>query len=223
MKSMKLILESWRGKNLNELEDPRSPSPMSYEHEGAADDFRQQIMNLVFKLAPLTLDPKTAAAVEVEIRDVLNTLNIGTDPRSNLNKEEKQKSTKKYDDHEDLKGDQDELPDGLQKAIIKKAGGDPEEEEEKEKPLKEFGSEEYGLQTKEFEPIPGLDSDNSKEAQLRQIVADKQMGKVDGTTVDMTSANVILQVLDALNPQNREKYLNLPVKDMADIAFKMMK
>ena len=85
---MKLILESWREKSLNELEDPRSPSPMSYEHEGAADDFRQQIMNLVFKLAPLTLDPKTAAAVEVEIRDVLNTLNIGTDPRSKLNKEE---------------------------------------------------------------------------------------------------------------------------------------
>ena len=205
MKSMKLILESWREKNLNELEDPRSPSPMSYEHEGAADDFRQQIMNLVFKLAPLTLDPKTAAAVEVEIRDVLNTLNIGTDPRSNLNKEEKQKSTKKYDDHEDLKGDQDELPDGLQKAIIKKAGGDPEEEE------KEKVKEAAGM------------SGNPKEDALRQIVADKQMGKVDGTSVDMTSANVILQVLDALNPQNREKYLNLPVKDMADIAFKMMK
>tara|TARA_A100001391_G_scaffold200322_1_gene184653 strand:+ start:523 stop:1140 length:618 start_codon:yes stop_codon:yes gene_type:complete len=205
MKSMKLILESWRGKNLNELEDPRSPSPMSYEHEGAADDFRQQIMNLVFKLAPLTLDPKTAAAVEIEIRDVLNTLNIGTDPRSKLNKEEKQKSTKKYDDHEDLKGDQDELPDGLQKAIIKKAGGDPEEEE------KEKVKEAAGM------------SGNPKEDALRQIVADKQMGKVDGTTVDMTSANVILQVLDALNPQNREKYLNLPVKDMADIAFKMMK
>ena len=205
MKSMKLILESWREKNLNELEDPRSPSPMSYEHEGAADDFRQQIMNLVLKLAPLTLDPKTADAVEIEIRDVLNTLGIGTDPRSKLNKEGKQKSTKKYDDHEDLKGDQDELPDGLQKAIIKKAGGDPEEEE------KEKVKEAAGM------------SGNPKEDALRQIVADKQMGKVDGTSVDMTSANVILQVLDALNPQNREKYLNLPVKDMADIAFKMMK
>ena len=30
----------------------------------------------------------------------------------------------------------------------------------KEELLKEFGSEEYGLQTKEFEPIPGLDSDS---------------------------------------------------------------
>ena len=27
----------------------------------------------------------------------------------------------------------------------------------KEELLKEFGSEEYGLQTKEFEPVPGLD------------------------------------------------------------------
>ena len=68
--------------NLQELGDPRSPSPMSWEHEGAADDFRTQVMNLVLQLGPLTLDPKTAAAVEVEIRDVLNTLNIGTDPRS---------------------------------------------------------------------------------------------------------------------------------------------
>ena len=49
------------------------------------------------------------------------------------NLEEKQKSTEKYDDSKKLKGGQDELPDGLQKAIIKKAGGDTEEEEGKEK------------------------------------------------------------------------------------------
>jgi len=69
---------------INELEDPRSPSPMSYEYEGAADDFRKQIMNLVLQLGPLTLEPKLANAVEIEIRDVLNTLGIGTDPRSRL-------------------------------------------------------------------------------------------------------------------------------------------
>ena len=78
--------------NLQELEDPRSPSPMSWEHEGAADDFRNQIMNLVFKLAPLTLDPKTANAVEIEIRDVLNTLNIGTNPRDQYRQEESKKA-----------------------------------------------------------------------------------------------------------------------------------
>jgi len=41
-----------------------------------------------------------------------------------------EKSTKKYDDNPKLKGDQDELPDGLQKAIIDKEGGDADEEEE---------------------------------------------------------------------------------------------
>ena len=67
---------------INELEDPRSPNKPSYEHEGHADDFRRQVMNLVLRLGPLTLEPTLAAAVEVEIRDVLNTLGIGTDPRS---------------------------------------------------------------------------------------------------------------------------------------------
>jgi len=47
--------------------------------------------------------------------------------------EEKAKSTKKYDDDPKLKGDQDELPDQLQKAIIDKEGGDDEEGDEKEK------------------------------------------------------------------------------------------
>ena len=76
---------------INELEDPRSPSPKSYEYEGAADDFRKQIMNLVLQLGPLTLDPKTANAVEIEIRDVLNTLGIGSDPRSQYRQEEAKK------------------------------------------------------------------------------------------------------------------------------------
>ena len=44
--------------------------------------------------------------------------------------EEKAKSTKKYDDNPNLKGDQDELPDSLQKAIIDKEGGDADEEDE---------------------------------------------------------------------------------------------
>ena len=47
--------------------------------------------------------------------------------------EEKTKSTKKYDDIPKLKGDQDELPDQLQKAIIDKAGGDADEDDEEEK------------------------------------------------------------------------------------------
>ena len=54
----------------------------------------------------------------------------GMKPSDHSYNEAKQKSTEKYDDNPKLKGDQDELPDGLQKAIIKKAGGDAEEEDE---------------------------------------------------------------------------------------------
>ena len=44
--------------------------------------------------------------------------------------EEEAKSTKKYDDNKNLKGDQDKLPDHLQKGIIKKADpNDPELDE----------------------------------------------------------------------------------------------
>ena len=89
--------------------------------------------------------------------------------------------------------------------------------------LKEFGSEEYGLQTKEFEPIPGVDFDNPKEAQLRQIVSDKQRGKVEGTMVDLFSASAIVSVLDALNETNKEKFMKLPVVMISEIAFRMMK
>ena len=89
--------------------------------------------------------------------------------------------------------------------------------------LKEFGSEEYGLQTKEFEPVPGLDFDNPKEAQLRQIVSDKQRGKVEGVMVDLFTASAIVSVLDAINDANKEKLLELPVERMATIAFNMMK
>ena len=45
-------------------------------NEGAADDFRKQLMNLVLRLGPLTLEPKLAAAVEIEIRDVLRAEDI---------------------------------------------------------------------------------------------------------------------------------------------------
>ena len=93
----------------------------------------------------------------------------------------------------------------------------------KEELLKEFGSEEYGLQTKEFEPIPELEFDNPKEAQLRQIVSDKQRGKVEGVMVDLFTASAIVSVLDAINDANKEKLLELPVERMATIAFNMMK
>ena len=119
---------------LRELEDPRSPSPMSYESPGAADDFRTQLMNLVLKLAPLTLDPKKANAVEIEIRDVLNTLGIGTDPRSRMRQEEalkgKQKELDVDDDGKIEAEDFAKLRKGLRD---KDVGEDSEDKDDKKK------------------------------------------------------------------------------------------
>ena len=108
--------------SLQEYVDPRSPSKMSYEHEGSADDFRTQVMNLVIQLAPLTLDPKTAAAVEVEIRDVLNTLGIGTDPRSRFAGNRKDKDEDKKEDGLENPEKADLDDDGELSAYEKKRG-----------------------------------------------------------------------------------------------------
>ena len=118
---------------LQELEDPRSPSPMSYESPGAADDFRSQVMNLVLKLAPLTLEPKKANAVEIEIRDVLNTLGIGTDPRSRMRQEEALKGKQKELDVDDDGKIEAEDFAKLRKGLRDKDVGDDEEDEDDKK------------------------------------------------------------------------------------------
>ena len=62
-----------------------------------------------------------------------------------------------------------------------------------------------------------------KEAALRQIVAQHQNAKIQGVTVDAQTANILVQVMDALNPTNKQKFLNMPIKRMADFAWSMVK
>lgn len=137
--------------------------------------------------------------------------------------EEKPKDTKKYDDSKKLKGGQDELPDELQKAIIKKAGGDPEEEEE-EKKVDEAHEGGEGVHDIFNLPEPEAvePSGDPKVDALRQIVADKQYAEVDGVKVDMQTASLLLQIIDGLNPQNKENFLERPIEQMADIAYKIL-
>ena len=137
------------------------------------------------------------------------------------NLDEKQKSTEKYDGNKKLKGDQDELPDGLQKAIIKKAGGDTEEEEEKVEEANEGGEGVHDILNLP-EPEAVESSGNPKVDALRQIVADKQYAKVDGVSVDLTTANLLLQILDALSPANKENFLGKPIEQMVSIAYKIL-
>ena len=137
--------------------------------------------------------------------------------------EEKPKDTKKYDDSKKLKGDQDELPDELQKAIIKKGGGDPEEEEG-EKKVDEANEGGEGVHDIFNLPEPEAvePSGDPKVDALRQIVADKQYAKVDGMNIDMQTASLLLQIIDGLNPQNKENFLGRPIEQMADIAYKIL-
>ena len=73
------------------------------------------------------------------------------------------------------------------------------------------------------EPEAVEPSGNPKEDAFRQIVASSSAGKVDGQMVDLFSASAVVKVLDALSPQNKEKFLDMPAAAMVGIAFKLMK
>ena len=62
-----------------------------------------------------------------------------------------------------------------------------------------------------------------KLAALRDIVAEGQYAKIDGSTVDLFSASVMTRVYDALNEVNRAKFLALPISKMAKLAFQLLK
>lgn len=59
-------------------------------------------------------------------------------------------------------------------------------------------------------------------ATLRNIVAHHQHAKVNGTRVDVTTAQVILKVYDALSDTNKARMAALPVATMAKIAWKFI-
>jgi hypothetical protein len=60
-------------------------------------------------------------------------------------------------------------------------------------------------------------------AAFRKIVAEKQYAKIDGVMVDLFSASAVVQVYDALNPDNQKKYAAMPAAKMAAAAFQLMK
>ena len=73
------------------------------------------------------------------------------------------------------------------------------------------------------EPEAVESSGNPKEDAIRQIVASSSRGRVDGQMLDLFSAGAIVSVLDALGPENKARYLKMPVAKMADMAFKLTK
>ena len=57
---------------------------------------------------------------------------------------------------------------------------------------------------------------------LREIVKEHQAMMVDGQLVDATTANMLVQVCDALNAKNRSKFLGFTVDKMAHVGWKLV-
>lgn len=54
---------------------------------------------------------------------------------------------------------------------------------------------------------------------LRKIVIDCQHMKVDGMTIDLTTAQRMIAVHDALSPANQEKFGSLPMPRLVDFCW----
>ena len=58
---------------------------------------------------------------------------------------------------------------------------------------------------------------------IGSIIGKKQAQKISGVLVDMQTALVIMKVWNALGSSNRAKFEKLPIKQMATVAWKLMK
>ena len=58
---------------------------------------------------------------------------------------------------------------------------------------------------------------------IGSIIGKKQAQKISGVLVDMQTALVIMKVWNALGASNRSKFEKLPIKQMANVAWKLVK
>ena len=58
---------------------------------------------------------------------------------------------------------------------------------------------------------------------FRNIVESQSYAKIDGCMIDVTSANVVVKIYDALNENNKLKFSSLTAENMAKVAFKLIK
>ncbi len=59
-------------------------------------------------------------------------------------------------------------------------------------------------------------------AALRKIVKEHQYAEIQGVMVDATTANVALQVYDALSPKNQRNMASLPIDKMVDLVWRLV-
>ena len=59
-------------------------------------------------------------------------------------------------------------------------------------------------------------------AAIRRIVAEGQYAVVDRTMMDLFTASAIVQVYDALNAANQDRFASMPAPKMGEIAFRLL-
>lgn len=58
---------------------------------------------------------------------------------------------------------------------------------------------------------------------LRWIVANHQASRTEGVFMDGFTASMLVQVHDALNEENRAKFLALPIRKMVSVGWQLAK
>ena len=56
---------------------------------------------------------------------------------------------------------------------------------------------------------------------VRKVAEEHQCNRVNGVLLDAFTANVIVQVYDALNERNKARFAVLPIRRMAEVALSL--
>lgn len=58
---------------------------------------------------------------------------------------------------------------------------------------------------------------------VRAVVDARQCARIEGHLVDLTTANMLVRVHDALNPENQKTFAALPLAKMVSVGWKLCK
>ena len=77
MKITKSQLRQIIKEEINELEDPRAPSPQAWEYDDAGSSFRRQVMNMVLQNVDLSVPPGKREQLINDIQLAFDAAGIG--------------------------------------------------------------------------------------------------------------------------------------------------
>lgn len=60
-------------------------------------------------------------------------------------------------------------------------------------------------------------------AKIRFVVGARQCARIEGKLVDLTTAHMLVQVHDALGPENQKKFASMSIAKMVDVGWKLCK